>query len=439
MKPDVAARGRRSRRFNPQCALILLLALAGFALPSHAQSPAREFQIAAQDAAGALADFGAQSQMQLLFDYEAVQGIRTPALTGHLTVNSALQQLLAGTGLTFTMVNDRTISIRRAPEAAASSSTANRSSAPVARRTSPSHPASAAALEGASVAATLDEVIVTAEKRDQALQRSALAVTAVPSRSLERQQVTDLKSVTTLIPNLQIGLSSTQAAFDLALRGVVSTNRTEVGDAAVAFHVDGFYSPRPQGATMMIYDSDRLEALRGPQGTLFGRNANAGVINVITAKPELGASVGALDLTLGNYDLKRFKGHLNVPLGETFALRGAAFVEQRDGYVAFLPGSTVTASTPRYDNSDKYGARLSGLWEPSDAWTVFASAERYADRGAGTIPVSLTVRNFALPDAPSATRRTAAALRVDHLARRTGHDQRHLSFAYRLAPRGSRG
>jgi len=390
VKCDVAARGRRSRRFNPQCGLILLLALAAFAPPSRAESPARDFRIAAQDAAGALADFGAQSRMQLLFDYEAVQGIRTPALAGHLPVGSALQQLLAGTGLTFTMVNDHTISIRRASTTAAAGAAPNKLQAPLARRSAPTHPAGAGALEGASVAAALDEVIVTAEKRDQTLQRAALAVTAVPARSLERQQVTDLKSVTTLIPNLQIGLSSTQAAFDLALRGVVSTNRTEVGDAAVAFHVDGFYSPRPQGATMMIYDSDRLEALRGPQGTLFGRNANAGVINVITAKPELGASGGALDLTLGDYDLTRLKGHLNVPLGDTFALRGAAFVEKRDGYISFLPGSDVTAATPRYDNSDKYGARLSGLWEPGDAWTIFGSAERYADRGAGTIPVSLT-------------------------------------------------
>src|SRR6185503_19198402 len=109
----------------------------------------------------------------------------------------------------------------------------------------------------------VDEIIVTAEKREESLQRTALAVTALASRALERQQITDLKSVTTLIPNLQIGTSSTQAAFDLALRGIVSTNRTEIGDAAVAFHVDGFYSPRPQGATMLIHDADRLEALRG--------------------------------------------------------------------------------------------------------------------------------------------------------------------------------
>src|SRR6185295_13337500 len=110
------------------------------------------------------------------------------------------------------------------------------------------------------------------------------------------------------IPNLQIGVSSPQAAFDLALRGIVSTNRTEVGDAAVAFHVDGFYSPRPQGATIQLYDTDRLEALRGPQGTLFGRNANAGVINVVTAKHELGAWNGALDITRGNFDLARVQG-----------------------------------------------------------------------------------------------------------------------------------
>ena len=214
-----------------------------------------------------------------------------------------------------------------------------------ARRTDLGRGNNAVSLQGVSVATALDEIVVSAEKRDQTLQHSALAVTALPSRVLERQQVTDLKSVTTLIPNLQIGLSSTQAAFDLALRGIVSTNRTEVGDAAVAFHVDGFYSPRPQGATMLIYDTDRLEALRGPQGTLFGRNANAGVINVVTAKPVLGETFGALDLTLGDYDLERLKGYLNLPLGDTLALRAAAFTERRDGYIAFLPGSNVTGST----------------------------------------------------------------------------------------------
>jgi iron complex outermembrane receptor protein len=326
-----------------------------------------EFRIAAMDASRALAEFGTQSGIQVLFDFELVQGVRMAEVRGRHDIRAALKQLLAGTGLTFRVVNSNTVSVVRQPE----------------RR------ARASAVAAAALADTLQEIVVTAEKRDQALQRTALAVTALPASSLERQQVTDLKSVATLIPNLQVGLSSTQASFDLAMRGIVSTNRTEIGDAAVAFHVDGFYSPRPQGATLVIYDLDRIEALRGPQGTLFGRNANAGVINVISARPELDRSFGALDVTFGNYDLTRVQGHANLPLGETFALRGAAFVEQREGYISFLPGSHVSGGTRRYDDSDKQALRLSGLWEPDEAWTVFASAERYADHGAGTIPVSL--------------------------------------------------
>lgn len=380
----------RVRRPRATLAAICIAALC--AAPLHAQV-APEYDIAAQDAASALAEFGEQSKLQVVFDYDAVQGVTTRAISGRMRVADALGRLLSGTGLTFEVINDRTITIVRDAEIRegnASVANATRPQAapppgddddwPRGTRTLPAN--------GATVGA--DEIIVTAEKREESLQRAALAVTALASRVLERQQITDLKSVTTLIPNLQIGTSSTQAAFDLALRGIVSTNRTEVGDAAVAFHVDGFYSPRPQGATMLIYDLDRLEALRGPQGTLFGRNANAGVINVITAKPEFESTFGQLDATLGSYDLKRLKGHLNVPLSETFALRGAAFVEKRDGYTKFLPGSTVEPGTPRYDDSDKLAFRLSGLWEPNDTWRVFGSAERYQDRGAGTIPVSLT-------------------------------------------------
>jgi iron complex outermembrane receptor protein len=368
----------------------MLVALAGVV---RAQSTPPEFDIAAQDAAGALTEFGAQSHLQLVFDFDAVQGIETHAVSGRLRVTDALGRLLSGTGLTFEVINDRTISIVRDAEVRDGAASVARATPRAAAPDADPYADDARSRRAAALAAVqsgVDEIIITAEKREETLQRSALAVTALASHVLERQQITDLKSVTTLIPNLQIGTSSTQAAFDLAMRGIVSTNRTEIGDAAVAFHVDGFYSPRPQGATMLIYDLDRLEALRGPQGTLFGRNANAGVINVITAKPEFDATFGQLDFTLGSYDLKRLKGHLNVPISDTFALRGAAFIEKRDGYTSFLPGSRVTASTPRYDDSDKFAYRLSALWEPNGQWRMFGSAERYADRGAGTIPVSLT-------------------------------------------------
>ena len=287
------------------CLLVTLVAAAGVV---RAQDPPPDFQIESQDAASGLNLFSDQARLQLLFDYDAVQGIQTQPVNGQLRVTDALGRLLNGTGLTFEVINDRTISILRDPELIDG---AMKAQLPAPRsprhEPEPAREPDVAAAEPERIG-PLDEIIVTAEKREESLQRSAVAVTALASTVLERQQITDLKSVTTLIPNLQIGISSTQAAFDLALRGIVSTNRTEFGDAAVAFHVDGFYSPRPQGATMLIHDLDRLEALRGPQGTLFGRNANAGVINIITAKPDATRSFGALDVTLGSYDLERIKG-----------------------------------------------------------------------------------------------------------------------------------
>ena len=305
--------------------LLATLVAAAPWTPVRAQDSAANysrFAIAAQDAADALNAFSAQSRLQLLFDYDAVQGIRTRAVSGTLPVAAALGQMLSGTGLKFEVVNERTISIVRDAAFAADDASAARATAPPANRNDATRAARGAneASPASDNTRGIDEIIVTAEKRDQSLQRSALAVTALSSRVVERQQITDLKSVTTLIPNLQIGLSSTQAAVDLALRGIVSTNRTEIGDAAVAFHVDGFYSPRPQGATMLIHDLDRLEALRGPQGTLFGRNANAGVINVVTAKPELGETFGAIDVTLGQLRAAAHQGPPEHSAGRNLCL-----------------------------------------------------------------------------------------------------------------------
>ena len=232
-----------------------------------------------------------------------------------------------------------------------------------------------------------EEIVVTATKRETSLLKTPVAVTALPGESMERQQVVDLKSVTALVPNLQVGAHSDSAAVDVSLRGIVSTNRTELGDPAVAFHVDGFYSPRPQGATTLLYDLDRIEVLRGPQGTLFGRNANAGVINVSTAKPQFDSTSTSIDLTAGNFNLFRAKGHVNAPLASGLAVRAAAYLERRDGFIDFQDGSEVGAGSARYDNSKKTAFRLSGKWQPIESLQIFVSGEQFIDQGAGTIPV----------------------------------------------------
>ena len=232
-----------------------------------------------------------------------------------------------------------------------------------------------------------EEIVVTATKRSTSLLNTPVAVSALTGESMERQQVVDLKSVTALIPNLQVGQHSDSAGVDVALRGIVSTNRTELGDPAVAFHVNGFYSPRPQGATTLLYDLERIEVLRGPQGTLFGRNANAGVINVATAKPNFDASSASVDLTAGDFNLFRLKGHINAPVLPDLAIRGAAFLERRDGFIDFQDGSEVGAGASKYDNSKKTAFRLSARWQPLESVEVFVSGEQFIDQGAGTIPV----------------------------------------------------
>ena len=118
---------------------------------------------------------------------------------------------------------------------------------------------------------------------------------------LEREGVRSLRDVAGTVPNLQLG-TGTDSGTATTIRGVTSTDFTEVGEGAVAIHVDGFYSPRSQGTLALMYDLERVEVLRGPQGTLFGMNASGGVINIIPASPEFGDTFSKLDVAVGNYD-----------------------------------------------------------------------------------------------------------------------------------------
>ncbi len=119
----------------------------------------------------------------------------------------------------------------------------------------------------------------------------------------------------------------------ISMRGVRSTNITELGDPAVGVHLDGIYSPRMQGALALMYDVDRIEALRGPQGTLFGRNSTVGSINVISAKPEFGELFGSVSGELGRFNARSIEGFINIPVNSEFAIRVAGKGLKRDSYL----------------------------------------------------------------------------------------------------------
>ncbi|MBD3585910.1 TonB-dependent receptor [Salinimonas sp. HHU 13199] len=265
----------------------------------------------------------------------------------------------------------------------------------------------------------LEIISVTATKRKTSLMETPVAISALSADTLKQNGVNNVRDIANLVPGLDISTATDQAAPVISMRGVRSTNITELGDPAVGVHLDGVYSPRMQGALALMYDVDRVEALRGPQGTLFGRNSTVGSINVITAKPDFMGKFGSLNLEAGKYDSKVADGFINLPVNDEFAVRIAGKVLKRDSYLEgyFDPnqydtrrlssdilnapvisddsyqgiGQTVTqrenwwidnagtnpdaqrvrALTPAdesnfYNNADEYSFRVSTLWEPLD-------------------------------------------------------------------------
>ncbi|HZV65484.1 MAG TPA: TonB-dependent receptor plug domain-containing protein, partial [Telluria sp.] len=256
---------------------------------------------------------------------------------------------------------------------------------------------------------TIPEVIVTGTKRSTSLQRTPVAITAINAAALEDAHVQTIQDVVNLVPGFQATGQGDHGVITMTLRGIGNDSaKTEYADPEVATFVDGIYSPRPEGASALLFDLEAIEVLRGPQGTLWGRNSSVGAVNMQTAKPVLGDRSGSFEAGAGDY--KRFggRGAFNVPLGDTAALRIAFVHEQHDGYVdyqqlpviplasqraAFLAGGGKAADFqpinpnlfvtggPKYNAQDQSAVRLSLLWKPSAEWKWNLAYEKFADRG----------------------------------------------------------
>jgi len=229
-------------------------------------------------------------------------------------------------------------------------------------------------------AAQLDEVVVTAQRRSENLQKTPLTISAVTGEKLESQGIKTVVDLANQVPALQI-TSSGAGAAQIFLRGIGSTNTTEVGDPAVAYHIDGIYIARSTSVGALFYDIDRVEVLRGPQGTLYGRNATAGAINVITKQPKFDYEAnGSVDV--GNYGALTTSGMVNIPVSDTLAVRAAFQQSRHDGYVVALNKGPGTGGNDRYDQDDK-SARVQLLWKPTDVLSVRLTTDYLHQGGAG--------------------------------------------------------
>ena len=213
----------------------------------------------------------------------------------------------------------------------------------------------------------IEEIVVTAQRREESLQRAAIAVSAVAGDTLTKQSITQATDLTRLVPALQVAPAS--SFTQIYLRGVGTFGANAFAEQGVAFNLDGVYLSRPAAPAGLFYDLERIEVLKGPQGTLYGRNATGGAVNVITAKPRLGETSGDLTAEYGNYDAFKTSGAVNLPLGDRFAVRLAGQVAKHDGYYS-----------DGYDDEDTWALRAQVRGDFSEAVNATLSID-YADVG----------------------------------------------------------
>ncbi|MBS93665.1 MAG: hypothetical protein CL799_04380 [Chromatiales bacterium] len=217
-------------------------------------------------------------------------------------------------------------------------------------------------------AAPIPEITVTATRRETNIQDTSIAITALGETGLKNTGIDTMASLAKFVPNMVVGQNNNDT--QVMIRGIGTSDTTIVSDPSVAIHLDDMYITRTSGLNMLMYDTERVEVLRGPQGTLYGRNATGGSVNIISKRPnnEFGLST---DVLTGDYDRFQFRGALNLPIiDEKLAGRISVVHEDRDGYQEnVFPGGTES------NDADALAWRAQLLWTPSDKLSVLLKVD----------------------------------------------------------------
>jgi len=224
-----------------------------------------------------------------------------------------------------------------------------------------------------SSASIIEEIIVTSQRTEESLQDVPIAVTALTGDMLEDMQIESGSDLQLVTPSLSFqGADARGGAFNI--RGITNLAVSATAESGVEIHVNDL----PVGSTTMqdgeFLDLERIEVLRGPQGTLYGKNSVGGAINLITARPVFGESLGKASVDMGDFDLLKTKLMLNIPLGDSMAMRIATSSVERDGNIKNIYSK---APTPYINNRDSNSFRLSLAWQVNDSTDILLVHENY--------------------------------------------------------------
>lgn len=327
-------------------ALAVSLATVAVAQPAYAQDQVYSFDIPTQDLDSALKEFARVSGQQVVFNSQDARGKTAPALKGSHSASDALDLLLRGSGLVAERGRSGLFLIR-APRAATP----------------------AADDDGYR---DTNEIVVTAQKKVEAIQDVPISVSAFSAKALDEQKIEGGSELLRAVPNVSFSKSNF-ASYNFSIRGIGTKALAVSTDPAVAISFNNTPLIRNRLFEQEYFDVERIEVLRGPQGTLYGRNATGGVVNMIPNIAKPGDLAANLKLETGNYSAMRANGMINIPLGDTLAVRAAGAWTSRDGYDV----NTYTGN--RVNGRDLWSTRISAAWEPSDRFRVNAIWEHFEE------------------------------------------------------------
>ncbi|MGB7411725.1 MAG: TonB-dependent receptor [Sphingopyxis granuli] len=308
----------------------LAVSAAGAAQAQAAE--AKQLDIPAQALANTLTQIGRQTGSEVVFQAGDERGRNAPAVRGALTAGQALDAALRGSGL-------------RARHTAQGAYVVERAATPP--------PAARNEIDDGS------EIVVTAQRKEEKIIDVPIAMTALSSNRLDDLKIEGGAELLRAVPNVSF-TKTNFSMYNFSIRGIGTQSISASSDPAVAVSFNSTPLVRNRLFESEFFDMARIEVLRGPQGTLYGRNATAGVVNMIPALPDTRAFAGEVKGEVGNFSTTRLSGMLNVPLSDTLAVRAAGAMTKRDGfdYNSFFD--------TRINGRDLWSTRVSAQWEPSD-------------------------------------------------------------------------
>jgi iron complex outermembrane receptor protein len=312
---------------------------------------AKIFNVPGGDLATVLGAYMQQAGVEIVYSDDIVRGHKSLGAKGNYTEIAALTQVLRGTGFTAQSMPANIIGI--VPQRPA----------PIERLAQAARRTPAAPMPAESTG--IETVVVTAQKKKEDIQQVPIAITALSQKELTERQIAGGPDLVKDIPNVTFNKTNF-TGYNLEIRGIGTQAISVTTDPAVAVAFNGIPFIRNHFFEQEFFDLDNVEVLRGPQGTLYGRNATAGVVNLVSALPT-DSYEAMLSADIGNYDSRRYEGMLNLPIvGDQLDIRFAGEWTKRDGY------TEDTTTNTAVDGRDLWSGRMTIGWKPrSDIQTYF--------------------------------------------------------------------